>query len=153
MKRRARDTFLGSSNRSFLPSRSSRLPRRGLACLAIVLASAAPTAGDIGGCGQQASLLDEAKFFAQKASVDCDRCDVCGILTEHCQLACDGDTGETFPAGCQPLVHDGEVCLRALADASCDDYAAYVADENATTPSECAFCPYRPAGPATESAR
>jgi hypothetical protein len=114
-----------------------------LGIAAFVVSSAAPTAGDIGGCGQQAALLDDAKFFAQKARIDCDRCQTCGFASETCELACEGDTGETFPAGCQPLVHDGEVCLRALTDADCDDYASYVVDQGATTPTECAFCPLR----------
>lgn len=121
-----------------------RIGARGLVALvAILLASAGPTAGDIGGCGQQAALLDDAKFFAQKARVDCDSCTACGFVSTRCELACAGETGEAFPLGCQPLVHDGEVCLRALSVADCDDYASYVTDEGATTPSECAFCPLR----------
>lgn len=136
--------------------------RAALSLGAIVVASAAPTAGDIGGCGQEASLLDEAKFFAQKARIDCESCETCGLVTRRCEAACNAEDGvetpdevggevagdvaaESFPVGCQPLVHDGEVCLRALSDASCDDYAAYVADEGATTPTECAFCPLRAA--------
>lgn len=120
---------------------------------ALVAASAAPTAGDIGGCGQQAALLDDAKFFTQKARIDCDSCETCGLITERCQVACEGDNGETFPEGCEPLVHDGEVCLRALADADCDDYRGYVAFEGATTPTECAFCPLRSAADADEALR
>ena len=123
--------------------------RTGLSLTAIVVASAGPTAGDIGGCGQPGALLDDAKFFEQKAQIDCGQCVDCALVSERCSVACDGDTGETFPEGCEPLVHDGEVCLRALRDASCDDYASYVADAGATTPSECAFCPLRPAGEAS----
>ncbi len=132
-------------NRARQPS--GRL-RAWLALAGIVVVSAGPTAGDIGGCGQQAALLDDAKFFAQKARVDCDTCSACGIVSRRCELSCEGDTGEVFPVGCQPLVHDGEVCLRALSVADCDDYARYVADEGATTPTECAFCPLRSAAEA-----
>jgi hypothetical protein len=46
-----------------------------------------------------------------------------------------------FPEGCAPLVHDGEVCLRALHFASCDAYRGYVDDAAPTVPTECDFCP------------
>lgn len=112
------------------------------AVVAVVVVAAAPTAGDIGGCGQEAVPLDEGKFFERKAGLDCARCEECGIATSTCAAACEGaDPAASFPFDCVPLVHDGEVCLRALADASCDAYAGYVADGAATTPTECAFCP------------
>jgi hypothetical protein len=44
------------------------------------------------------------------------------------------------------LVHDGEVCLNALDAASCDDYEQYVANQGATIPTECNFCPLDAAG-------
>ena len=115
---------------------------RGAAALALVALAAAPTAGDIGGCGQEAVPLDAGKFFEAKARTDCSRCAACGIATTTCERACEGaDPEAAFPRDCVPLVHDGEVCLRALGAASCDDYAGYVADQGATTPTECAFCP------------
>ncbi len=49
-----------------------------------------------------------------------------------------------FPVDCEPLVHDGEVCLRRLLEASCSEYVGYVADAAATVPTECDFCPVRP---------
>ena len=115
---------------------------RAAALALIAAAAAAPTAGDLGGCGQQAALLDEEKFFAQKARLDCARCEECNLSTRACEAACAGvDPDAAFPRDCLPLVHDGEVCLRALGAAGCGDYAGYVADGAATTPTECAFCP------------
>lgn len=120
-------------------------PLRRVAVVALLLAgAAAPTAGDLGGCGQEAVLLDEAKFFAAKARLDCTRCQDCSLVSRACTLACDGgDPEASFPEDCAPLVHDGEVCLRALADGDCDAYASWVADRYATVPTECAFCPER----------
>ena len=105
----------------------------------------APTPGDIGGCGQAPEELDPGVFFATKKNIDCERCRECGLRTERCDEACDSATAtETeFPDGCVPLVHDGEVCLRALMIASCDDYATYVTNAGASAPSECNFCPPR----------
>jgi hypothetical protein len=104
---------------------------------------AAPTPGDIGGCGQTAELLDPPIFFASKARMDCIRCGECSLDTNACESACDPGvpTATAFPDGCFPLVHDGEVCLRALRYASCDDYASYVSDTAPGVPTECNFCP------------
>ncbi len=115
--------------------------RRGAAIFLLVFC-AAPTAGNIGSCGQEAVELDDAKFFANKQYVDCTRCTECAIFTQACEAACAAVTvvGE-FSEGFFPLVHDGEVCLDALDVASCDDYASYMADQNATIPTECNFCP------------
>jgi hypothetical protein len=119
----------------------AELVRAGLA-LAAPLVLSGPTAGDIGGCGQEPDLLDDAKFFEQKARLDCSKCESCGLASERCEVACEGgDPRERFPTGCAPLVHDGEVCLRALGDASCDEYAGFMADRGATISTECAFCP------------
>ncbi len=121
--------------------RSARSTRR--AAVVLALLCAAPTAGNLGSCGQTAELLDEAKFFAAKRQVDCARCEECGLGTGACERAC-SDTRtdlEVFPESCVPLVHDGEVCLDALVASECDDYASYVADEAPTLPTECAFCP------------
>ncbi len=126
--------------------RPSRLE---LALLAVLLGTfvAAPTPGDIGGCGQSAQQLDAPTFFASKAYIDCDRCGACGFLTKPCKDACAANASipRAFPDGCVPLVHDGEVCLRALNNASCSDYADYVTDNASTrsTPTECEFCPAR----------
>ena len=111
--------------------------------MALALLCLAPSAGNIGSCGQEAVALDAAKFLAVKASIDCSSCTECGLTTQVCAAACAGEVPEdaAFPDGCLPLVHDGEVCLDALGAASCDAYARYVADEGATIPTECNFCP------------
>ncbi len=111
--------------------------------LAVVLFCAAPTAGDIGSCNQPEKALDPTAFFYGKKQIDCEHCVACLITTETCKRACSAHppVPDTIPAHCLPLVHDGEVCIDALAIASCADYASYVADQGATTPSECNFCP------------
>lgn len=108
-----------------------------------VLFCAAPTPGDVGGCGQEAVDLDPGVFFASKQAIDCDRCRECGFASDLCLEACDESTPipRDFPEGCFPLVHDGEVCLRALIHASCGEYERYVRDGAPETPSECNFCP------------
>lgn len=119
--------------------------RRVLLAAIVGLLCAAPTPGDVGGCGQEAALLDAPTFFVNKKLTDCRRCDECGLITNACLEACDETVpfDRDFPDGCLPLVHDGEVCLRALRHASCDDYAGFVSDHAPTTPSECNFCPPR----------
>ena len=115
---------------------------RASVALLLALFCAAPTPGDIGGCGQERQELDAPIFFAKKQQIDCRRCDECGILSERCESACaDEDVPDAFPERCHPLVHDGEVCLRALDDAACDEYSSYMADDSPTAPSECNFCP------------
>jgi hypothetical protein len=112
--------------------------------LAIALAAlcAAPTPGDVGGCGQTTQALDAEAFFAEKDAVDCVQCMDCGYTTDFCVRACSGESSQTaFTAGCAPLVHDGQVCLRALEAASCGDYQHYAADVAREAPSECLFCP------------
>jgi hypothetical protein len=102
----------------------------------------APTAGNIGSCGQEAVQLDAQKFFANKQFIDCNRCTECALFTAACTAACgEGAVAGEFPEDCIPLVHDGEVCLDALHTASCDDYAAFMAEAGATIPTECDFCP------------
>ena len=119
-----------------------RLP---LGWLALALFfTAAPTAGDIGSCGQPPDDLDAAKFFGSKQATDCRRCGECGLDTKACERACAPALEQSaFPTGCWPLVHDGEVCLDALGAASCKDYAKYLADDAPTVPTECDFCPAR----------
>jgi hypothetical protein len=102
---------------------------------------AAPTAGDIGSCGQKPVELDPEAFFQEKRSVDCDHCNRCGFDSKACTEACADKGPIAFDVDCFPNVHDGEVCLRALRAAGCNEYAAYVADLAPTVPTECNFCP------------
>ncbi|MFO0758288.1 MAG: hypothetical protein U0359_17470 [Byssovorax sp.] len=115
----------------------------------VVFFTAAPTAGDIGSSCQPEDELDPTKFFTEKQDTDCERCNECQISTKACQRSCDvGLAVRDFPAGCVPLVHDGEVCVDALRAASCADYESFMADDGATAPTECQFCPLRAdAGP------
>jgi hypothetical protein len=120
--------------------------RRLLATLAL-LCCAAPTAGDIGSCGQGAEELDPVKFFSQKGGIDRARCEECAISSALCDARRAGELEATeFSADCFPLVHDGEVCLRALLDADCGDYEEYMRDVGPTVPTECNFCPPRGSG-------
>lgn len=125
--------------------RNARRPSRALLApiLLAAVATLAPSAGNIGSCGQTAEALDEAKFFAAKRAIDCEQCTSCELVTGPCAVACAGGDPdlEQFPEGCLPLVHDGEVCLDALRASSCDEFAAFVADSGATIPTECNFCP------------
>jgi hypothetical protein len=102
----------------------------------------APTAGDIGGCGTEVVALDPQTFALARKDVDCRHCQECSITAPRCARACDPtkppDT--SIPDTCQPIKHDGEVCLRALDDADCDSYATYVDEIAPATPSECQFC-------------
>lgn len=104
--------------------------------------SAAPTAGDIGSCGQPADDLDALKFLGSKQALDCRRCDECALTSKACDRACASELERSaFAPGCYPLVHDGEVCLDALQAASCKDYASYLSDDARSVPTECDFCP------------
>jgi hypothetical protein len=116
---------------------------RGLRTIVAVVLCAAPVPGDIGSCGQPVQQLDASRFFGAKKVVDCRRCTECTLPSTACQDACDQhvEPATSFPAGCVPLVHDGEVCLRALLYASCDDYAGYMDDQSPQAPTECDFCP------------
>ena len=103
---------------------------------------AAPVPGDVGGCGQDLQELDRETFFWSLQGIECDHCRDCGLTTAACERAC-GDVlvQSEFPEDCVPLVHDGEVCLRALDDGSCDDYLDYMSDSAPSIPTECNFCP------------
>jgi hypothetical protein len=102
----------------------------------------APTPpGDVGGCGQSPQPLDAPVFFQHWANIDCEKCNECRISTERCNAACDGEVATSFPEGCTPLVHDGEVCLHALRASDCSDYEDYVRDQGRLVPTECRFCP------------
>jgi len=116
--------------------------RLALALMALLLCTA-PVPGDVGGCGQEPDELDAPVFFASKKGIDCERCRDCGLRSNHCARACDPDSpiDREFPRECFPLVHDGEVCLRALLHASCDDYVVYADDVRPSVPTECNFCP------------
>ncbi len=115
---------------------------------ALVLAVAAPTAGDIGSCGQPSVELDPEAFFWEKATIDCQKCIRCNHVTKACERACAGEFPVTFEDNCFPLVHDGEVCLNALRATACEDYQGVIDDVAPTVPTECNFCPIseRPTG-------
>ena len=117
------------------------VPAIGLAVLCM-----APTAGDVGGCGSDVTALDRAAFARARKASDCLRCGGCVIRTSRCTRSCNPVAAPevVIPNTCQPLDHDGEVCLRALRSASCEDYASFVADVAASTPTECAFCRTEP---------
>lgn len=125
-------------------TRASRAPRVGLVAVVAVLGvlSAAPTPGDVGGCGSDVRLLDRDAYARARKKQDCQRCEECGVRSERCARSCDvASPPETVvPASCRPLLHDGVVCLRARADASCATFARYVDDTSPTSPSECMFC-------------
>ncbi len=109
----------------------------------VVLFCAAPTPGDIGGCGQRVQPLGAEPFFEAKKDIDCEKCKDCKYSTEFCDDACDKDSEvpTDFPEGCEPIVHDGEVCLNALEATGCSEYESYVRDEKREAPNECRFCP------------
>jgi hypothetical protein len=112
--------------------------------LVVLLFCAAPVPGDVGGCGQDPQQLDPQTFFWSFQRSQCERCQECGINTQACERACSPMLTQTeFPQDCVPLVHDGEVCLRALQQDSCGDFVDYMSDSAPTVPSECDFCPTR----------
>ena len=103
---------------------------------------AAPVPGDVGGCGQEPQELDPETFFWSLQNYECERCKDCDLTTRACERACQDELTESeFPKDCVPLVHDGEVCLRAIKDGSCGDYAEYMSDTAPSIPTECDFCP------------
>lgn len=110
--------------------------------LLVLAFCAGPVPGDVGGCGQSPQALDRAGFFESKRALDCSRCTECGLVSELCESACDpAAPPERLPRGCDPLEHDGDVCLRALLSSSCDEYERFVRDQAPETPTECNFCP------------
>lgn len=102
----------------------------------------APTPGDVGGCGTEPTALEKDAFARERKQVDCDRCRECALRTNRCARACDATIAADarLPRTCEPLAHDGRVCIRALRDADCEAYAGYVADVSPSTPGECRFC-------------
>jgi len=145
---------------------SSRGIVRVLFALTVVLFCAAPTPGDVGGCGQRVQPLGAEPFFERKKAIDCEKCRECDFTTNFCRAACGEGVGDDcsgsapcltglecvndvceeqeaeFLEGCDPIVHDGEVCLNALDAAGCGDYEEFVRDENRKAPNECRFCPW-----------
>ena len=119
--------------------------RRSIVLVAIVAAlCAAPTVGDVGSCGQKAAPLGAPEFFGARLQLECDRCRRCGYSSRACVRACDALARHaippSFPEGCSPVVHDGEVCLRALDALSCSAFGDVVSDAP-IVPTECDFCP------------
>lgn len=110
--------------------------------VALALFCMAPTPGDVGGCGREPEPLNERSYAEVRRRTDCTRCAECGIATERCADACRTDVAAPigFPPGCEPLVRDGEVCIRALQAASCERYTEYLSDLSPTVPTECEFC-------------
>ena len=110
--------------------------------IAALLFATGPTPGDLGGCGQSADELDAPRFLVLQARATCSGCGACGLTTKTCVAACKASGGVTaFPVGCHPLVHDGEVCLDRLGAGSCAEWTRWTADDGATLPTECEFCP------------
>jgi hypothetical protein len=124
---------------------------RRIVVVVLALLCAAPTAGDVGGCGRTVSELDATRFANARKLEDCERCNECSLTTQRCVRACDPkQASDVFiPRTCRPLLHDGEVCLRALNGASCEDYATFVDDLAPTLPTECEFCRVVPQPPAS----
>jgi len=126
--------------------------RRHLSVGVVVLGllSTAATAGDVGGCGTEPTLLDRERYSEVRKLQDCDRCQECGLETERCRRACnpEGAPDIVLPPTCRPYLRDGEVCVRALAAASCTSFATYVDDFAPAVPSECDFCKVAPEPPA-----
>jgi hypothetical protein len=130
------------------PSTRPTRPQLALAAILALVFTAAPTPGDVGSCGQQATALDEPLFLADRQALDCTRCMQCGLTTQACQNACNPKAPSPYvwAATCYPLQHDGVVCLDALEAASCSTYASFVSDVDPTIPTECQFCLVVPEG-------
>ncbi len=113
-----------------------------LLAMVLALLCAAPTAGDIGGCGAAPEAISADRYERARKKLDCDRCVECELATARCVRACQPDkpSDVALPATCRPLVHDAEVCLRALLAASCKAFAQAVDDVAPVAPSECLFC-------------
>jgi hypothetical protein len=115
---------------------------RHLVGITLALLCAAPTVGDVGGCGEEPEELTSSGYARARKSFDCARCKECRLATARCLRACDPKApsdAELAPT-CRPLVHDREVCIRALGDLSCEEFAHAVDDVSPRAPSECLFC-------------
>jgi hypothetical protein len=118
----------------------SRTPR--FVGIALALLCAAPTVGDVGSCGDEPEELTSPGYAAARKTYDCSRCKECRLSTTRCRKACDPNQpsdAELAPT-CRPLLHDREVCFRALGDLSCEEFARAVDDVSPRAPSECLFC-------------
>lgn len=113
-----------------------------LVAVAALVFGAAPTAGDVGSCGNSAVDIDEARFATARKVLDGRRCKECAIESARCKAAMDPDVPSdvSFGSTCRPLVRDAEVCLDALTVASCGDYRKYMSDDERLIPGECDFC-------------
>jgi hypothetical protein len=123
---------------------NSSVPRWLLLALGFVALAfcAAPVPGDVGGCGQEAQPLGAEVFFSSLQDSECQQCQDCGIDTAACTRACGATLVQRdFPKDCVPLVHDGEVCLRAIQQSGCSDVQDYMSDSSPSLPTECNFCP------------
>jgi len=124
-----------------MKGRTVQVMKLALAFVALAFC-AAPVPGDVGGCGQDSQPLDPDVFFWSLQGIECDHCQQCDLSTAACARACGQQLVQSaFPKDCEPLVHDGEVCLRALQDGSCSDFSDYMSDRAPTIPTECNFCP------------
>jgi hypothetical protein len=131
-----------------------RPPGRASIGFVVILATlvAAPTVGDIGSCGTPAEPLGAPEFFSARLSLECDRCNTCGFTASPiCKQVC-ADLQKkrfpsTFPDGCHPVTHDGDVCLNAIEALSCNDFGDLVTDPP-IVPTECDFCPASATGSA-----
>lgn len=112
------------------------------ALMILALLCAAPTPGDIGGCGADPTPIAPDRYANARKRLECDRCKECSVSTARCARACDpkAPSDVVLPATCRPLEHDAEVCLRSLIAASCTSFAQAVDDVAPTSPSECLFC-------------
>lgn len=130
------------------PASRGRLGLR-LAVGVLAVLSMAPTAGDVGGCGTTAKALDRGVYGEARKDLDCQRCEECGVANARCARACDPKSAPeiVLPVTCRPLYRDGEVCLRAIAAASCDTFETYVDEVAPAVPSECDFCKVPPEAP------
>ena len=102
------------------PSKRARVRARCWRCVF----GAAPTVGDIGSCGRQATPLDEATFAAERKAAR--------LPEMHSVRADDADVRRTRAIPTSPATspgrprvsrstHDGVVCIDALEAASCTD--------------------------------
>ncbi len=116
--------------------------KHGLLGVVAIVFLTAPTVGDVGSCGRTATDLNISAYENARKILDCQRCTDCGLTTKRCKDACNPAVPPEIdvPSTCHPLFHDGEVCVRALEAASCDDYASYVDDVSPSIPGECDFC-------------
>lgn len=83
--------------------------------LAVVMLffTAAPTAGDIGSCGQAPDDLDAEKYFTTEKTLDCSRCLQCELISDACKLACKPALESPFDYFGRP---ESAECQKCVAD-------------------------------------